>query len=63
MEENLKKLIKNKSLSFKLNLLFIISLSEIESVDKYNSIKDLQFELEAIKSIQKLNDPYFLKFL
>ena len=63
MEENLKKLIKNKSLSFKLNLLFIISLSEIESVDKYNSVKDLQFELEAIKSIQKLNDPYFLKFL
>ena len=63
MEENSKKVIKYKSLSFKLNLLFIISLNKIESDDICNSAQNLQFELEDIKSIQKLNNPYFLIFL
>jgi len=63
MNEDLKKLIKNESLSFKLKLLFNISLSKIESADENNSANDLSFELKEIESIQKLNNPYFLKFL
>jgi len=78
MNEDLKKLMKNESLSFKLKLLFNISLRKIESIDKNNSVNesnpkkqisnlpknlDLSFELEDIKSIQKLNNPFFLKFL
>ena len=63
MEENSKKVIKYKSLSFKLNLLFIISLNKFESDDKYYSAQGLQFGLEDIKSIQNLNNLFYLIFL
>jgi len=63
MSENLALLKDNKSLYFHLKLLFIISLNKIESVDTNNSIKGLPFEYEDIKSIQELNNPYFLIFL
>ena len=63
MNENLKLLMDNPSLPRKLKLLFFISLNKIESIDKKNSPKGLPFELEEIKTIQKLNNPYFLIFL
>ena len=63
MEENSKKVIKYKSLSFKLNLLFIISLNKFESDDKHYSAQGLQFGLEDIKSIQNLNNLFYLIFL
>ena len=63
MTENLKLLKENESLSFQLKLLIIISLNQIELVDKDNSVKSLPFELEDINSIQKLGNPYFLIFL
>ena len=63
MNENLKMLMDNPSLTRKLKLLFFISLNKIESIDKKNSHKGLPFKLEEIKAIQKLNNPYFLIFL
>ena len=63
MNENLKMLMDNPSLTRKLKLLFFISLNKIESIDKKNSHKGLPFKLEEIKTIQKLNNPYFLIFL
>ncbi len=58
-----KMLLKYESIPFKLNLLYNTSLNEIQSFDKNNIIKELLFEYEEIKTIQKLNDPYFLKFI
>mgnify|MGYP006873058196 CR=1 FL=1 len=63
MEEDLKKFMENKSLPFKLKLFYNISLKIIESVNNNNSGKRFSFELDEIKSIQKLNNPYFLMFL
>ena len=54
---------KDESLPFKLKLLYNISLSKIQSIDKNNIVKELPFEYEDIKSIQKCNNPYFFKFL
>ena len=59
MIDDLKKVMENKSLSFKLKVLFNISLNKIEDI----SVKDLPFELEEIKMIQKLNLSVFLIFL
>jgi len=61
MTENLIKSIQ--PLPRKLQLLFIISLRKIESVDKNKYINRFPFELDEIKSIQKLNNPNFLLFL
>jgi len=47
----------------KLQILFIISSNNIESVDNNNSIKEFPFDLDDINKIQKLNNPYFLLFL
>ena len=47
----------------KLQLLFIISSNNIESVDNNNSFKEFPFGLDDINKIQKLNNPYFLLFL
>ena len=63
MIEDSKMLKDIKSLPRKLQLLFIISLKQIESVGKNSSAKGLPFELEEINKIQKMNRPDFLIFL
>ena len=64
MIEDLKEFLKDiQSLPRKLQILFSISLNKIESVDKKNFDKGIPFEVGEIKTIQKLNNPYFLKFL
>ena len=63
MNEDLKMLMNNPSLSCKLKLLFFISLNKIELFDNNNSSKGLPFELDEIKTIQKLKHPDFLIFL
>ena len=64
MSENLNSFMKNQLLELKLKLLFIISLNKIEFVDNNNnSNKEFQFELDEIRRIQALNNPYFLIFL
>ena len=64
MIEDLKEFLKDiQSLPRKLQILSIISLNKIESVDKKNFDKGIPFEVGEIKTIQKLNNPYFLKFL
>ena len=63
MIEDSKMLKDIKSLPRKLQLLFITSLKQIESVGKNSSAKGLPFELEEINKIQKMNRPDFLIFL
>jgi len=63
MIEDSKMLKDIKSLPRKLQLLFIISLKQIESVGKNSSAKGIPFELEEINKIQKINRPDFLIFL
>ena len=64
MTEDINMLLMDiQSLSPKLKVLFIISLSKIESINKKNSAKGFPFELEEIKTIQKLNHRDFLIFL
>jgi hypothetical protein len=64
MTEDINMLLMDiQSLPPKLKVLFIISLSKIESINKKNSAKAFPFELEEIKTIQKLNHPDFLIFL
>ena len=63
MIKDLKMLMENDKIPYKLKLLFNISLNKIELVDKDNSVKGLPFDLEEIKMIQKLNLSDFLIFL
>ena len=64
MTEDINMLLMDiQSLPPKLKVLFIISLSKIESINKKNSAKGFPFELEEIKTIQKLNHRDFLIFL
>ena len=63
MIKDLKMLMENDKIPYKLKLLFNISLNKVELVDKDNSVKGLPFDLEEIKMIQKLNLSDFLIFL